>query len=131
MWNATRSSRTAMYSFTGMFTSPKLMVPVQMGRGDGILHLFPLAASRMGGSPDSRIRKRQLLRTSVRFFHHFRRFLVRAQPLERGLLNLLACGPATIFDFRDQLGLQPQGVRLGHGLDERIPIARVLFHQTG
>src|SRR5438477_12353061 len=102
MWKAIRSSRTAVKRRTGMLTSPKLMVPDQMGLADKV--------AAMG---TSMFRARQASLPLHCFFNDIGRGLVLPQPLKRGLLDHAPIGPAAELDLGDQIRIDTQRVALG------------------
>src|SRR5205823_10119400 len=76
-WKRTSLGDTAENSFTGTFTSPKLMAPLQIARG---MFLFS---------------------------HHGARVLVFAQTLERRVAQHTVVGPLGELDFANELRLDP------------------------
>src|SRR2546425_4324544 len=72
---------TAENSFTGTFTSPKLMAPLQIARGMSL------------------------------FSHHVARVLVLAQTFERWVAQYAVVRPLGELDFAGELGLYPDRAR--------------------
>src|SRR5205809_7526713 len=92
MWKRTSLWRTAVTTFTGTFTRPKLIEPLQMALAAMMSTLLP---------------------------HDVMRVFVLAEALERGMAQAMVARPLRELDLADETGRDEDGLALVDGRVER------------